>query len=80
MIPTLTKATAVDNEEKLKDLIIGESKLEDQVLLCKCPLTFAKLMNDISSVRYKMECLKVRCKGYKERPENFICRNDLREY
>jgi len=67
-------------EEKLIELAIKQSKLEEAIEVCKCPLTFGKLMSELSRVRYKMECCKTREQGVKTRPENYVAPPSLRDY
>jgi len=68
------------SEEKLKELIIKESKIEESIEVCNCPFTFGKLMSELSGVRYKMECCKTRGQGIKTRPDNFVAPSSLRDY
>jgi len=67
-------------EERLQELEIKQSKLEQDIEICKCPLTFGKLMSELSGVRYKMECCKTREQGAKTRPENYVAPPNILPY
>lgn len=67
-------------EEKLRELEKRESKIEQDIEVCRCPLTFGKLMSELSGIRYKMECCKTREQGVKTRPENYVAPAHLKEY
>ena len=68
------------DEEKLKQLIIRESKLEECIDVCKCPMSYSRLQSELSGIRYKIECCKARSVGLKTRPDNFKAPEFLREY
>jgi len=68
------------NEEKLKELIIRENKLEEQIEVTKCPFACHKLLSELAALRYKMETISIRLKGYKERPDVFVCKANIPEF
>lgn len=77
---TRSFSSKMTSEERLQELTIKESKLEESIEVCNCPLTFGKLMSELSGIRYKMECCKTREQGVKTRPENYVAPAHLKEY
>jgi hypothetical protein len=69
----------MSDEEKLKQLIIKESKLEDAIAKCTVR-EYCCLQSELANVRYKIECCKYRQEGIKARPENYKASEFLSDY
>ena len=69
----------MSDEEKMKQLIIKEAKLEEAIERCNVR-EYCCLQNELSNVRYKIECCKSRQQGFTDRQSNYVAPENLRSY